>query len=116
MKKTILECHRFSLLLSTRDWRFMTDLDVKMIEDFIKSDGCTGVPEFYHNQCVKHDWWYRTHLDFDCSPITKREADTRFRQGIQHKSKFGFLSPMAAWRWLGVFFFAQSAWKDGGLV
>lgn len=116
MKKTLSECLLFCSTLSTKDWRFLSDEDLKSIEEFIKSDGCTGVPEFYHKECVKHDWWYRTHIDFCGSPIKKAEADTRFRQGIQHKSKFGFLSPMAAWRWLGVFFFAQSAWEEGGLV
>lgn len=96
------DLHEFLASLSTTDHFALTDNDVERIRLYIRSDGCTGVPDFYFAECVKHDFYYRTHVGFDGKVIKKSEGDCRFRQGIQRKSKLGFFSPMAWWRWLGV--------------
>lgn len=88
----------------------LSDLDVYRISDYIKSDGCTNAPDFYLKACRIHDWYYRTHIDFDETPITKDEADKRFRFLMQRESVLGRFSPMATWRWLGVKLFGHSAW------
>jgi len=89
------------------------------------SDGCSGVPEFYHWCCLEHDVHYRTHLRWRIhythegnymvpfGSITRREADKEFRQCIQYRSKFGRFSPMASWRWAGVRLFGQKGWNAG---
>ena len=99
--------------LSTTDPRLLTKADITNIKLYIDSDGCTGVPDFYKEECIKHDFYYRTHHNFAGKLITKEEADKLFLVGIQSKSKFGKFSPMALWRYLGVKLFGKSAWADG---
>lgn len=105
------ELLKFTSGLSTTDWKKLTDDDYDLIEAYIDSDGCTGVPEFYHNGCVIHDFYYRTHRNLDGTPITRKQADTVLRRYIQSKSLFGRLSPMAFWRYLGVRKLANRAWE-----
>lgn len=81
----------------------------------LKSDGCTGVVDFYKDCCLLHDIFYRTHRNLFGEPITKAEADKALRDCIRKKSRFGFWNPMATWRWLGVKFFARRAWEKGGI-
>lgn len=97
--------------LSTSDPLKLTKDDIKNIRLYIDSDGCTGVPDFYKEECIKHDFYYRTHHGFDRKMMTKNEADLAFMRGIQAKSKFGKYSPMALWRYLGVKLFGGSAWQ-----
>lgn len=109
--------------LSTSNHLDLTPTDIKNIKLYINSDGCTGVPDFYVDECIKHDFYYRTHTDFTGKLISKEDADTRFRLGIQNKSKlnklnfwkfrFGVLSPVSWIRYLGVRFHpaAKSAWE-----
>lgn len=66
------------------------------------SNGCTGVPDFYLIGCWEHDIAYRTQTDPYGEPITRREADKRFRWYIQLRSPFGIFSLMSWWRWVGV--------------
>lgn len=101
----------FVLTLSTTDWRLMTSEDKVRISEYIESDGCTGVPDFYKRCCIFHDFWYRTHVDFDLNPITKKEADRRLSLCIQSRSFMGKISPMAWWRYWGVRFFGGRAWE-----
>lgn len=101
----------FTSLLSTRDWRKLTDADFAQIDTYINSDGCTGVPDFYRRGCVIHDFYYRTHRNLDGTPITKRQADRVLRLYIQSKSLFGIFSPMAWWRYWGVRKLAVRAWR-----
>lgn len=96
--------------LSTDDHFNLTDDDMKAIRWFILSDGCTDVPDFYLSECIKHDFYYRTHVDFSGRLIKRCEADKRFRLGIQKRSQFGVFSPMSWWRWAFVRVFAKSAW------
>ena len=99
--------------LSTSDPSGLTPADVDRIRWYIKSDGCSGVLDIYVDECIKHDFYYRTKHDFSGRLISKKEADLRFREGIQRKSKFGAVSPLAWWRWLGVTLFPQAhrAWS-----
>jgi len=99
--------------LSASDPHKLTAFDVDKIRWYIKSDGCSGVPDFYVDECIKHDFYYRTKHDFSGRLISKKEADLRFREGIQRKSKLGVMSPLAWWRWLGVTLFPQAhkAWS-----
>lgn len=100
------------LTLSTTDWRRVTEDDLKVIAEAIQTDGCTGVADFYLCACILHDYWYRTGVDLDgVTPITRAEADRRFRRIIQQRSVFGRLSPMSWWRWAGVRLLGASSWK-----
>lgn len=99
--------------LSSSDPNLLTKSDVTNIKLYIDSDGCTGVPDFYKEECIKHDFYYRTHHNFAGKLITKKEADLLFLRGIQAKSRFGVFSPMALWRYAGVLFFGKNAWTDG---
>ena len=75
------------------------------------SNGCTGVPDFFLDCCYLHDIFYRTGHDLAGRPISRDEADRRFRLCIQTRSVFGVLSPMSYWRWLGVRLFGGRAWN-----
>lgn len=88
----------FTAKLSTRDWRKLTEWDYAEIGAFIATDGCSGVPDFYLNCCIIHDWWYRTHRNLDGTPISKYQADKGLEQCIQADSPLGRWSPMAWWR------------------
>lgn len=97
--------------LSTSDPEKLTAQDIDKIRWFIKSDGCTDVPDFYVEECIKHDFYYRTHHDFSGRLIRKKDADIRFRRGIQNKSNLGVMSPISWERWLGVALFGTKAWE-----
>lgn len=101
--------------LSTSDPAKLTKLDIDKIRWFIKSDGCTDVPDFYVEECIKHDFYYRTHHDFSGKLIRKQTADLLFRQGIQNKSNLGKFSPLSWERWLFVTILPQAhrAWTAG---
>ena len=77
------------------------------------SDGCTLVTELYQDCCLEHDIAYRTGRDLDGHPITRAQADQRFRQCIQARSPLGRFSPLAWWRWAGVRLFGWLFWKGG---
>ena len=96
--------------LSTSDPLKLTDNDMQKIRFFVHSDGCTKVPNFRKDECYKHDFYYRTHVDFSGHVIRRRDADKLFRLGLQSKSWFGEFDPMSWWRWLGVRLFGAKAW------
>ena len=100
----------FIKCLSTDDHFGLSDSDVTLVRWFIRSDGCTKVPDYFLPECIKHDFYYRTHIGFDGKVLTRAEADRRFRLGIQKRSQFGVLSPVSWVRWAGVRLFAQAAW------
>lgn len=75
------------------------------------SDGCTCVPEFYHECCCLHDIFYRTHKDMNGDPITKEEADKQLEECIISRSWFGQWSPMAHWRYWAVKKWGTKAWE-----
>lgn len=107
-----LEVFSFGVTLTTINPLKLSPKDIEKIKDFICSDGCTGVPNFYIDACIIHDFYYRTHRNFLGIEITKSEADYIFRKVIQKESFFKALSPMSWWRWLGVKFFANKAWDE----
>lgn len=107
-----VELLAFTAGLSTRDWRKLTQEDFDKIDQFIESDGCTGVPDFYRNGCVIHDWWYRTHRNLDGTPITEATADLGLKQYIQSKSPLGRFSIISWWYYKGVRLFGKKAWTS----
>ena len=86
-------------------------LQIRVRASKLKSDGCSGVPDFYLDGCLEHDIHYRTHKWLDDEPIFKSEADERFRRVIQARSPFGRISPMSWWRWFAVKTFGRKAWE-----
>lgn len=84
---------------------------IRAIAQEMHSDGCSGVPDFYIDACYEHDYHYRYAETLYGFPVTRVEADARFRQVIQARSRFGRFSPMAAWRWVGLRLFGERAWE-----
>ena len=84
---------------------------VRLIARQLKSDGCTGVPEFYRDACLLHDLLYRSGCDLDGKPITRKEADAAMKQVIQDRSKLGRFSPLSWWRYGAVRLFGAKSWK-----
>jgi hypothetical protein len=85
---------------SYRDW----------VEDMaaeLGSDGCTGVSGAYVWCCKEHDVLWRLGMRRDGTLISKDEANLIFRSCIQRSSPFGWLSPMAWWRWIGLKWFGR---------
>ena len=105
------ELWAFTNTLSTKEWRKFTEKDIADIALFINSDGCTGVPDFYLDCCIIHDWFYATHRDFNGNPKTKAFADKVLEECIRKESWLGKWSPMAWWRWQGVKHWANKAWE-----
>lgn len=99
---TQAEIITFSTRLSTTDPAKFTKEDYAAIEEYIQSDGCTLVPDFYREVCIEHDFYYETHRDFSGRYISRAEADRRLRERKQQFSKLGKASPMSWWRWAGV--------------
>ena len=77
-------------------------IDVRREAAYLKSDGCTLVPDFYLDACLEHDVHWRTGMTIDGAPLSTRQANLRFRYVIQSRSPFGKLSPMSWWRWAAV--------------
>lgn len=63
------------------------------------TDGCTGGSAAFRDCCFEHDVHWRTGQTIDGMPITAKEANTRFRSCMQSRSRFGWWSPVAWWRW-----------------
>ena len=78
----------------------------------LKSDGCTGVPDFYLDCCLEHDIHYRTGKTLGGKPLTRAQADARLRRCIQSRSVFGWFSPMSWWRWAAVRLFGSRAFHS----
>lgn len=94
----------------------------------IKSDGCSGVPDFHLDCCLQHDasYWYAKcpvsaytyYLEDSPNPweqatnIFESDADARFRRCIQQDSPFGRYSPMSWWRWAALKMFGKKAWNS----
>lgn len=92
----------------------MTDWSrVREMARTLGSDGCSGPTfELYRDCCLQHDIAYRTGRDEDGAPITRREADARFRQCMQARSALGRWSPVAWWRWLAVRAVGWAYWQQ----
>ena len=104
------ELLKFTSSLSTQNWKQFTEDDIARIGLFIATDGCSGVPDFYLDCCIIHDWFYRTHRDFNGNPVSKSFADKVFLNCIRKESWLGKASPMALWRYWAVKKFGKKAW------
>ena len=100
--------------LSSCDPDKFTQHDWDLVHAYTKSDGCTGVIDFYIQACIEHDFYFRTHHDFSGKVISFYEANRRFRIRIQRLSRLGLISPLSWVRWLAVCSLPQArrAW-DG---
>ena len=77
------------------------------------SDGCTMVKDVYAEACWEHDYHYRHGVTFFLGePISRWQADRRFREVIQAGSPWGPFSPMAWTRWAGVRLVGWRFWRD----
>lgn len=96
--------------LSTTDPEKLTAEDIEKIRWYIRSDGCTGVIGICVDECIKHDFYFRTGVDFSGRLITFEEANMLFFRGLWRKRQYFF----ACTRWLGVSFTfgARSAWAS----
>lgn len=94
------------------DMRYWRRVRVRATE--LRSDGCSGVPDFYKDACLEHDIHYRTHRYMSGDPIDKQTADLILKRRIQSWSLFGSYSPMAWWRWKYLTYGAQDAWDTYG--
>ena len=73
-----------------------------------QSDGCTMVTEAYQDCCYLHDLMWRTGLDPSTGEtVSFNEANIRFRQCIQSKSRLGRFSPVSWIRFCGVQWFGR---------
>jgi hypothetical protein len=96
--------------LSTTDSMKLTKEDIDRIRWYIKSDGCTRATDYQVEECIKHDFYYRTKHDFSGKLIRRVTADLNFLKGNQARSKLGVLSPRAWIRWAAVRLFGRNAW------
>jgi hypothetical protein len=75
------------------------------------TDGCSFATGAFRDCCLEHDCHYRTGETIFGEPITKAEADRRFRSCMQSRSVFGFFSPIAWMRYLMVKKFGRPSAK-----
>jgi hypothetical protein len=76
-----------------------------------KSDGCTGVKDFYVESCHEHDYHYRYGVTLYGDPISFCQANARLRQVIQMKSKLRWFSPVSWGRYLGTTVLGITIWN-----
>lgn len=93
------------------DGQPLTPEHIKKLNDIIKSDGCTGVADFFRDCCVVHDLGYRYGIDAYGNAVTRSQIDRNFRECMMKRSRFGRFSPMAWWRWAGVRIFGRRAFN-----
>jgi hypothetical protein len=74
------------------------------------SDGCSGVKDWYIEACWEHDFHYRYAQTIYREPISFEEANSRFRESIQMRSKLGRFNPISWFRWYGVKTLGSFAW------
>lgn len=112
--------------LSTNDPLKLTDADCDLLGLYVHSDGCSRVSQWAKRECKKHDFRYRTHLDFNGRPTTKWESDLGFLVGLVDQCNpcrgfpiLGEITYLLTWlyppiwiRFLGVVFFGNKAWNN----
>lgn len=75
--------------------------DIRRQAHALGTDGCSGPTlPLFTDCCYQHDIAYRTHSDEFGDPITRGEADARFRECIQSRDIFGEFSIIAHARYL----------------
>ena|SRR3990167_1797839 len=91
------------------DKLYWSDIDAKSKE--LKSDGCTGVPDYLVWTCKEHDIFFRTHYTLAGRSIDFRTANYIFRVRIQQGSGLGIFSPVAWCWWAAVSVLGKKAWS-----
>lgn len=77
------------------------------------SDGCSNATGAFADCCLEHDILYRTGMTLDGDPISRRDADARFKACMRRHSRLGWFSPMALIRWSAVRMFGGNAYLKG---
>lgn len=108
---TPYEFSTFTAGLSTKDYRKLSWADIEKIRAFVCSDGCSSAPDLYVSACIVHDFWYRTHRNFDGTPISRKKADDNFKRLIRQKSPLGWFSIVSKAYWLAVRLMGKKAWE-----
>lgn len=98
--------------LSTHNPDEFTKEDWKLVRHYTRSDGCTKVIDIFTRACWEHDFYNRTHHDFEGKVITFAEANCRFRRRIQRLSRLGVFSLVSWWRWAGVSILGRKYWDQ----
>lgn len=94
-------------------WAWIPAERLEALARDIGSNGCTGVLQLRQGCCIAHDWAYAYHRDpATGEPLTRSEADRRFRACLQTRSRLGIWSPLAFWRWAGVRMFGSRSWTE----
>lgn len=83
---------------------------VRAEADVLASDGCTMATSAMRDCCLEHDVAYRLHRTVTGEPLTREEADVRFRACMQRRSRLGWYSPMAWLRYAAVRAFGARGW------
>lgn len=79
--------------------------ELKALAESIGSDGCTKGTDIHLECCWEHDASYVLGVTPRGVPITKAQADRRFRDCNQAHSPLRWLSPLAWLRWTAVHLF-----------
>lgn len=86
--------------------------EVKALAESLGSDGCSAPAlQVYVTCCHVHDIGYALGVSPRGVPITKAQADQRFRDCLQAHSSLRWLSPLSWWRWVAVRQFGHGIWK-----
>lgn len=90
------------------DEEYWQEVERRALE--LRTDGCSGLLQWFKRYCYEHDIHYRTHKTLDGMPIGKWKSDAIFAwRHIQD-------SPIAAGtgiiRWLGLTAAGWKAWYD----
>lgn len=102
----------FLASLSTTNPDKFTDLDWQLIRTYTRSDGCSGVSDWHVKACWEHDFYFRTHHDFEGKVISFSEANLRFLRRLFKLSWLSIFNLRAYIRWLGVTVLGKNAWND----
>ena len=85
---------------------------VRAFAAFLRTDGCTGVPDLWFRACCeRHDLAYRRGIDPFGRPVTRREADRQLWRCMAQESRLGRASPVAWLYWTGVRVLGRLAWR-----
>jgi hypothetical protein len=78
----------------------------------LRTDGCSGLLQWYKKFCYEHDIHYRTHQMLDGTPIGKWKSDVIFAWRHVNMSPTG--AAVGVTRWFGLTFGGWWSWyKDG---
>lgn len=96
--------------LSTTNPDHFTKEDWALVRTYTRSDGCTRVMDWEVETCWEHDFYFRTHHDFEGKIISFCQANARYLQRMLRRSPFGVFNLRAYIRWAGVSLLGKPAW------